>query len=329
LLQWCGVYLRRDDAAAFKAIVASVQTAAAGRVDMGSRARFLVDSIGALKDNRRRRDDTLGELAATCRKQLSGVLTRRRRALAPPLRATFDDLRSIDSKGRWWLVGSAWVGASASASAPTTATASATSDVSESVARTLAATTFDDRLQRLAAREHMNTDVRRAIFCTVLDSSDFVDAQARLAKLGLSGKQEREIVFVLLHCVTRERLYNPFYAQLLARLAANNSQLRLALQYAYWDKFRELSSMSTRAVAHLARALASLLDADALRLAVLRPVEWRALDAKSLLFHRMTMRSLLAATSLPRLQALFGAPLAKARSLRDALVLFLDVDFRA
>jgi nucleolar MIF4G domain-containing protein 1 len=46
----------------------------------------------------------------------------------------------------------------------------------------------------------MNTDLRRAIFCIIVGSEDFLDAFEKLVKLELKNKQDRDIVTVLLHC---------------------------------------------------------------------------------------------------------------------------------
>lgn len=48
----------------------------------------------------------------------------------------------------------------------------------------------------------MNTDLRRTIFCLLLGAEDYMDAFEKLMKLGLKGNQDREIVYVLVHCAT-------------------------------------------------------------------------------------------------------------------------------
>lgn len=185
LLQRCGVYLRREDPAAFKAIVLAVQQGAVGRT-IDSRAQYMIDAIVDLKDNRKRRDDALGELATREHKQIGALIAERAAVVNAPLRATYDDLLQADAKGRWWLVGSAWLG---NLAAPPTSSATTMSnrpaDVAdaddgddqraavvapstiiddEQMARTLAGTRFDDKLHQLARSHGMNTDVRRAIF---------------------------------------------------------------------------------------------------------------------------------------------------------------------
>lgn len=44
---------------------------------------------------------------------------------------------------------------------------------------------FGEELLQLAAKQRMNTDVRRAVFCVIMGSEDFVDASERLLRLPL------------------------------------------------------------------------------------------------------------------------------------------------
>lgn len=78
-----------------------------------------------------------------------------------PLRVSLDDLRSADSKGKWWLVGAAWGGdplVDRQQEAQTTTAAPAE-------------TVSENALLKLAKKQGMNTDIRRSIF-VVLMSSD-------------------------------------------------------------------------------------------------------------------------------------------------------------
>ena len=68
-----------------------------------------------------------------------------------------DDLWSIASKGRWWIVGSAVV------IDPAVESSCSKTDVIQK-------SEFSDRLLKLARKNHMNTDLRRNIFCIVVSS---------------------------------------------------------------------------------------------------------------------------------------------------------------
>lgn len=87
-----------------------------------------------------------------------------------PLRVTLDDLRSTESRGKWWLVGAAWAGD------PLLEHRANTTGGDHQVKNP---TTIDeedivvqeDALLKLARKQGMNTDIRRKIF-VVLMSSD-------------------------------------------------------------------------------------------------------------------------------------------------------------
>jgi nucleolar MIF4G domain-containing protein 1 len=88
------------------------------------------------------------------------------------------------------------------------------------------------QLTQLASHQRMNTDVRRAVFCTLMGASDFEDAFEKLSRLELKGQQDREIVRVLVDCCGQEKAYNPYYALTGARFCeaeVSHSQLLLIL----------------------------------------------------------------------------------------------------
>jgi nucleolar MIF4G domain-containing protein 1 len=71
-----------------------------------------------------------------------------------------DDLRSAESRGKWWLVGAAWGGDPLAEHADALPAATASKEA-----------TKEDALLKLARKQGMNTDIRRSIF-VVLMSSD-------------------------------------------------------------------------------------------------------------------------------------------------------------
>lgn len=79
-----------------------------------------------------------------------------------PLRVTLDDLRSAESKGKWWLVGAAWGGD------PLVDRQNVPKAETDHVS---AEDKKRDDLLKLARSQGMNTDIRRSIF-VVLISSD-------------------------------------------------------------------------------------------------------------------------------------------------------------
>ena len=85
-----------------------------------------------------------------------------------------------DSRGRWWIVGSAFTG-------------NLVGTEREQVNKT-ETDQFSDKLLALARKMRMNTDIRRQIFCILMSAEDFSDAAEKLVKLGTKNQTEREVI---------------------------------------------------------------------------------------------------------------------------------------
>lgn len=80
-----------------------------------------------------------------------------------PLRVSLVDLRSADSKGKWWLVGAAWGG--------DPLVEHQQEAQNQNVAAVAPDAPSENALLKIAKKQGMNTDIRRSIF-VVLMSSD-------------------------------------------------------------------------------------------------------------------------------------------------------------
>ena len=99
----------------------------------------------------------------------------------------------------------------------------------------------------------MNTDIRRAIFVTIMSATDYQDAHLRLMKLKLKKVQEFEIPKVLIHCAGGEKTYNPYYT-LIAKKICGDRRLKTAFQYCLWDLFKKMGEfMNYNVVDHMHR----------------------------------------------------------------------------
>ena len=99
-------------------------------------------------------------------------------------------LFKADSRGRWWIVGSAFTG-------------NLVGTEREQVSKTGAETEqFSDKLLALAKKMRMNTDIRRQIFCILMSAEDFSDAAEKLVKLGTKNQTEREVYIFYLEYIT-------------------------------------------------------------------------------------------------------------------------------
>lgn len=82
--------------------------------------------------------------------------------------------------------------------------ASATENVEDVASRIDKEALEAQKMLQLAAKQRMNTDARRAIFCIIMSGEDYIDAFEKLLRLELPGKQvgyllffrEREFLFI-------------------------------------------------------------------------------------------------------------------------------------
>ncbi len=224
-------------------------SATGAAVGGGSRARYILDTILELQGNKRSRIQEQGqESGRRVRKWLGSVKAAKGGGASgggdASLRVTWAELVSTESKGRWWRVGAAWAGRgeaqSSSSSAKTIGKGDSAVGAAESgipSARSSAgggggadANGGDGNeaagLLALAARQRMNTDVRRSVFVAIVGSSDCEDALEKILRLNLKGAQEREIARVIVECCCQEASYNPFYAHLAERVCDRQPKLR-------------------------------------------------------------------------------------------------------
>jgi nucleolar MIF4G domain-containing protein 1 len=149
-------------------------------------------------------------------------------------------------------------------------------------------------LLRLAAAQRMNTDVRRAVFCAIMGSEDCLEAFERLSRLPLRGEQDREVIRVLLHCCLAEGAWNPYYGHLALKLLEHSKGHRVTLQFALWDRLKELDGLEPRALTNLARFAALMVAKVALPLSLLKVFEFDgAMSGRAVFFFRLFFQHML------------------------------------
>ncbi|KAI9179029.1 suppressor of glycerol defect [Blastocladiella emersonii ATCC 22665] len=273
LVKLCGLQLRNDDPTALKDIVGLIQSRAAAVLGDAApfRVKFMLETLGDLAAGKQAHrhaffsiaDHPLARMAANAHRRRPGAVK------LEPLRPSLDDIMHAKTRGMWWRIGSAWVGHDSAA----IKAAQQKAKVNESA------------LLKLARKHHMNTDVRRAIFVVVMTAEDYMDAYERLCKLGLTEKQEREIVRVLVHCIGQEKAYNPYYAVLAQKLCVTKHAYKITFQFTLWDYLKDTSADAeeeddaavpakySRRLQHTARLYSHLIRSTALPVAVLRVLD--------------------------------------------------------
>ena len=134
-----------------------------------------------------------------------------------------------DTKGRWWIVGSAFTGNLLGAE---------TEMEDKSGPRQ---EEFSTKLLELARKMRMNTDTRRRIFCLLMSSEDYLDCSEKLVKLGTKNQTEREVVFVVTDCCLQEPEFNPYYGHVASKLASLDRKYRLAMTFCIWDRIKQVN----------------------------------------------------------------------------------------
>ncbi|KAH9945189.1 MIF4G-domain-containing protein [Epithele typhae] len=314
-----GQQLRQDDPTALKSIIQIVHLKIPSDTGaLSSRTRFMVETLGNLKNNKVKKAAVAGgEAVERMKKFLSGLAKKRHVMPHEPLRVSLDDLRSADTKGKWWLVGAAWTG---------NPLVEHQREVQNAKENAPALDTSDENvLVKLAKKQGMNTDIRRSIFMVLMSSEasqqfDYADACERLSQLNLTEVQQREIIRVILHCCGNEKQYNPYYALVGQQLCRISHSPRITLQFCLWDFLRDMGettvggaeilknltdddragltvkTISPTRARNVARAFGWWVAKDCCTLAVLKPVDFTVLKPAAAAFVRELVVHVLANT---------------------------------
>ncbi|QLQ81585.1 hypothetical protein HG537_0F03460 [Torulaspora globosa] len=236
-----GSLIRGDDPAALRDIIAVLLSNVKGIANQPPRMKFLLDTISDLKNNRLK-PSMLATSHSSLKKKLQSVI-KTNSSVNDALLVSIDDIRNVETKGKWWLVGASWKGNMANASEELP---EANNKKPQSSNETFL---LDDDLlddipdwSEIARQRRMNTDIRRAIFISIMSAQDFMDAFTKLEKLNLKKKQTLEISRVLLHCLSEDsdsNGYNPYYALLAKRLCENQQTLVKSFGFLFWDIMKE------------------------------------------------------------------------------------------
>lgn len=132
---------------------------------------------------------------------------------------TWSKLLDPEKKGQWWISGDLVVD----------------SHTAEDVAETMDAEVVEaQKMLKLAEAQRMNTDSRKAIFCVIMSSEDYIDAFEKLLRLDMPGKQDREIMRVLVECCLQEKAFNKYYTVLASKLCEHDKNHKFTLQVLFY-----------------------------------------------------------------------------------------------
>lgn len=237
-----GPLIRGDDPSALKDILSELLINVKSIKHQGPRLKFLLDTMADLKNNRLK-----PSMLAASNQQLKKTLTSTLKVAATnePLQVSLDDIRNVDTKGKWWLVGASWKGNMEHAFEKAQ---SQVSSSSQKLSKVIIEDTLLDEIPNwteISKRQRMNTDVRRAIFISIMSAQDYIEAFSKIEKLNLKNKQVLEVPKVILHCLLTDCVsngYNPYYALVTSKVCEHHRQLLKSFQFLFWDtvkKFEE------------------------------------------------------------------------------------------
>ncbi|CZR57415.1 related to osmosensing protein SGD1 [Phialocephala subalpina] len=298
IIRTSGPQLRQDDPSSLKDIVAMLRPAveSVGENNISVRTKFMIETINNLKNNRMKTGTVASAVTSEHTiqmKKILGSLNTRNIKASEPLRIGLKDIQESDKKGKWWLVGASWAG---NTPAPEEGNDNDHGDSKRRSTQSAEDAGTSDLLQ-LAREQRMNTDIRRAIFISIMSAEDYQDAYMRLMKLKLKKVQEYEIPKVLVHCTGGEKSYNPYYT-LIAKKVCGDKRLRTSFQFCLWDLFKKMGesdeeqdvpddeedALETRQIVNLAKMFGTLVLEGGLGLTVFKNLNLSYLQPKTKTF---------------------------------------------
>eukprot|EP00116_Pleurobrachia_bachei_P003138 sb/3463400/ len=271
-----GVDIRKDDPQALKDIVNIVNEKGSKLKEKSSRFTWFVDTLTAVKNNNINKIPNYDKSdIVDIQKAFKATV----KANPPNLQVTLSDLQDAATKGRWWVVGAAWTGTEEGSS--------------ERSKKTSNIGSFDSKLLALAKKNHMNTEVRRNVFCVLMSSEDFEHCFEQLMKLNLKDKQEREIIHVAVLCALKCKTYNPYYTSVIGKFCGFSKNFQVTTQFSLWDRLKELQSLSPAKLSNLTKLLAALITSKTISLAVLKVVNFAEIGTDDVTFFKDLFTALL------------------------------------
>ncbi|XP_040170886.1 nucleolar MIF4G domain-containing protein 1 homolog [Anopheles arabiensis] len=317
VLRTVGFILRKDDPLALKELIIAIQKKAANAPDKlknDPRVKYMLEILLAVKNNNMSKipqyDPTLVE---HFRKLLKGMINNGK--YVSSLNIGIEDIVKIPERGKWWLVGSAWLGAKDAG--PNTGGKPGTTSTSTGEAQ------YSEQLLELARQQRMNTDDRRNAFCIIMSAEDYLDAFEKLLRLAI--KDLRILVSVIIHCALAEKDYNPYYSVLAQKFCDYDRRYQLAIQYALWDRLKEIHSLQQQQVRNLARFITHLIGEGGLALSCLKVVDLAEIDKVNLRLMRQIMLGLLLMEDENKCLQVFSRISAsfKLKAFKDGIRLFM------
>ena len=267
-----GLDIRKDDPQALKDIVQIVNETGAKIKDKSSRFTWFMETLTAVKNN------NVNKIPNYDKSDITEIQKAYKAAVkqAPNnLQVTLADLLDAKTKGRWWVVGAAWTG------------------LEDQGERKVRQVEFDSKLLALAKKNHMNTEVRRNVFCVLMSSEDYEHCFEKMMKLNVKDKQEREIIYVTVLCALKCKTFNPYYTNVIKKFCEHSKNYQITMQFSIWDRLKDLKSLNATKTRNFILLLSSLISSKTISLSVLKIVNFAEIGSEEVDFFKDLFRKIL------------------------------------
>ncbi|KAH3765194.1 nucleolar protein with MIF4G domain 1 [Pelomyxa schiedti] len=283
LVQHCGQQLRKDDPIALKSIVLLVQQRVSKLASIPSiRMNFMLESLFALKNNRPY-DSEYKPIFDNIWKSIYVFLIKHGGYLGDnELKISWEDLISPNKTGRWWMIGSAF-----------TTPISGSANTKKMSSTAAAPATATEPLHILAKQHHMNTDSQKAVFCTLLSCSDYMEAVNKLLHMGLKGRRTNDIAQIIIYLCQKEKAYNAYYFWVSLKLCQQDKQFCKSFKFCWWDRIKLCSTSTQQELTNLAKLYANLIGHRVLNLTCIKVDHFEDISTNSIFFWKFFFATLL------------------------------------
>jgi len=317
VLRNCGFVLRKEDPIGLKNLILKVQSKASECTKDESRVSFMLEILTAIKNNNVNKIPNYDPSHFEHMKKIFRSFLREGNFVTE-LKIGYKDLIQADSRGRWWIVGSAFNAHLAGGEAEDS------SDI-PNPRKAQSKQQFSSELLSLARKMRMNTETRRQIFCLLMTGEDFMDATEKLVKLGTKNQTERDVAFVVLACCVQEKVFNPYYCHVASKLSSVDRKYRIATQFNIWDRIKLIPDMKLFQRSNLAKFVSFLIKDKSQSLGVLKVIEFAEMNKHNVKFLREVLLDVLLEAKEEEVRLVFKA-VAESEKLaffRESLKLFL------